>query len=257
MRAGRRPERRSRKIGTAASGHGRDNRMVVPERYHDGLRFYERLGSHTAIEEHLHGHPVTLLAERARTGCTFGCSPRDVLHLLSNLPASDVAGLRLIVMRQPTRKQEMLRPVWGRCVFDADLGSRRGPAIFLEAIDVAQPLQWPRKASLEDRAELARLADEGHRVVRTRRGTTLVVDKDSVRDTLLYRTLLHEVGHWVDWRDRVLQPSKSPDQPKRREREAAYFARPKIEREHAAHRYAAERAERLRAAGVIPFDHME
>ena len=114
MRAGRRPERRSRKIGTAASGHGRDNRMVVPERYHDGLRFYERLGSHTAIEEHLHGHPVTLLAERARTGCTFGCSPRDVLHLLSNLPASDVAGLRLIVMQQPTRKQEMLRPVWGR-----------------------------------------------------------------------------------------------------------------------------------------------
>ena len=257
MRAGWRPERRNRKIGTAASGRGHDNRMRVPERYHDGLRFYERLGPHRTTEERLNGQPLTVFAERARTGCTFGCSPRDVLHLVANLPAADVRGLRIIVMRQPTRKQEVLRPVWGRCVFDANFGSRRGPAIILEAIDLTQPLQWSRKVSFEDRAELERLVEDGHRAIKTRRGTTLVIDRSSVRSTVLYRTLLHEIGHWTDWRNRVLKPGLAPDRPRRRELEIEYFARPKIEREHAAHRYAADQAERLRSRGVIPFDLME
>lgn len=257
MRAGRRPERRNRKIGTAASGRGRDNRMVVPERYHDGLHFYERLGPHTATEERLHDQSLTLLVETARSGCTFGCSPSDVLHMLSHLPPADLVGLRIVMMRQPTRKQEVLRPVWGRCVFDADVGSHRGPAIVLEAINLTQTLQWPRKASLEDRAEFARLVDDGHRVVQTRRGTSLAISKDSVRNTLLYRTLLHEVGHWVDWRECVLKPGHAPDHPERKRLEAAYFAHPQVEREQAAHRYATEQAEKLRARGVIPFEALD
>ncbi|MCZ6588978.1 MAG: hypothetical protein O7B24_13635 [Alphaproteobacteria bacterium] len=114
MRAGWRPERRNRNIGTFYAGWRKENRMVVPNSWHDEFYFYERLGRHTANEMELHGQPVTFLVEPARPGSTYGCSACDVLHLLAHLPTNDVAGLKLLVLRQPTRKQEIISPVWGR-----------------------------------------------------------------------------------------------------------------------------------------------
>jgi hypothetical protein len=55
MRTGWRPERRNRKIGTADSGWRKENRMVVPNSWHDEFCFYERLGRLTATEADLHG----------------------------------------------------------------------------------------------------------------------------------------------------------------------------------------------------------
>lgn len=253
MRAGWRPERRNRKIGTAAAGHGQDNRLVIPQSWHESRDFTERLGPHDTIEARLQGRRLTVLAEPARRGATYGCGPADVVHLLDRLPAADLAGLALVVFRQPTRKQETLRPAWGRCLFQADFGRHSGPAILLEAIELERPLVWPRRLCLAEREELERLAADGHEVTRDRRATTLRLREESVRGTVLYRTLLHEVGHWVDWQRRVLRPAGAPGSPPQGELEAAYFARPPVEREAVAHRYATEQAGRLRAAGVIPF----
>ncbi|MGH6620127.1 MAG: ImmA/IrrE family metallo-endopeptidase, partial [Alphaproteobacteria bacterium] len=160
----------------------------------------------------------------------------------------------LIVFRQPTRKQEILRPVWGRCVFDADFGSHRGAAVIVDAIDLTKPLRWPNKLLLEDRAELERLIEDGHEVERGRRATILRPSENSVRNTILYRTLLHEIGHWQDWRKQVLEPARMSNGTDLEKLEKAYLARPLSEREKVAHRYAAMQRERFRAAGVIPFD---
>lgn len=254
MQAGRRPERRNRKIGTAAAGRSQSNRMVVPEPSNDRRHFYERLGPHATIDCRLFGRDVVMLVEEARAGSAFGCSPYDVLLVLSRLPSDDVRGLDLIVFRQPTRKQEILRPVWGRCVFDADFGSHRGAAIIVDAIDLTKPLRWPTKLSLEDGAELERLIEDGHEAKRGRRATTLRPNEKSVRNTILYRTLLHEVGHWQDWRKRVLEPARMSNGKELQNLEKAYLARPLSEREELAHRYAAVQRERLRAGGIIPFD---
>ena len=62
------------------------------------------------------------------------------------------------------------------------------------------------------------------------------------RATVLYRTLLHEVGHHVDRRDYG-----------QRGEDDAYYQRPARERESFAHRYAERIAGDLRARRVIPF----
>jgi hypothetical protein len=253
MRTGWRPERRNRNIGTFYAGWRKDNRMVVLDSWHDEFCFYERLGRHTATEVELHGQPVTFLVEPARPGGTYGCSARDLLKVLSHLPADDVAGLKLLVMRQPTRKQELLRGVWGRCVFEAQFGSRKGPAIMLEAMDSSSRYRWSRKLSIEYQAELDRLSHDGHQLIRDRRGTTIKVNESSVRSTILFRTLLHEAGHWVDWKERVLRVKAAPHDPERQQLQNAYFARAQRDREQFAHSYAEQHSERLRAAGVIPF----
>jgi len=254
MRAGWRPERRNRKIGTADFGWRKQNRMVVPNSWHDEFTFYERLGRHTATEMALLGQPVTFLVEPARPGSTYGCSARDILHVLSQLPADDVAGLKLLVLRQPTRKQELMNGVWGRCVFDARFGRRKGPGIMLESIDQLGRYRWSGKLNLHDRAELTRLAEDGHQIIRQRWGTTIKMTERSVRNTILFRTLLHEVGHWVDWKQRVLDVKAAPHDPDRKILETAYFARAHFEREQFAHTYAEQHAVRMRASGAIPFE---
>lgn len=256
MRAGWRPERRNRRIGTINSGRRKQTRMVVPDSRHDEFHFYERLGRHTATEMDVHGQPMTFLGEPVRPGSTYGCSARDVAHVLSHLPADDVAGLKMLVMRQPTRKQEILSAVWGRCVFDAQFGVRRGPAIMLEAVDLSHPIRWDGRLSIEDRNELERLAKDGHQIIRDRRGTTIRVDPVSVRNGVLYRTLLHEVGHWVDWKDRVLRILAASNDPERKQLKSAYFVRPHREREQFANRYADQQAARLRNAGIFPFESL-
>jgi hypothetical protein len=63
---------------------------------------------------------------------------------------------------------------------------------------------------------------------------------DSVRSTQLYRTLLHEIGHHVDY-------SHSKGE----------FARkPASEKETFAHKYAYKLRAQLEKRGVIPFERM-
>ena len=72
----------------------------------------------------------------------------------------------------------------------------------------------------------------------------------------MFRTLLHEVGHWVDYLEKVERPEaagvESFDTLNDR-----YFSRPKQEREAFAHRYADELGNKLKKFGLLPFDRIE
>jgi hypothetical protein len=183
--------------------------------------------------------PLTFYVEAPRDDCRHACTVDDIVHVLRRLPVDHVRSVVAIVLRQPTRKQAMLRPVWGRLIYSRDAGLRRGPAIFLDAQPVA--LRWlaPLSNRPEDERELERLRADGHRVTRERKGWRIEGSANAIRSTQLHRTLLHEIGHHVD----------------RLEHDAdeAYFARPHVEREAAAHRYADTWAANLRADHTIPF----
>ena len=150
--------------------------------------------------------------------------------------------LLAIVFRQPTRKQDLLRPVWGRLVFETQVSGITGSAIHLDAQDPRQEIRWNPSLAPDEQNELSALTADGHRVARTRRWWSILPTLDSTRTTQLYRTLLHEIGHYVDW------CRTTPE---------LYFRRPLQERERSAHRYAMTLRTTLEQRGAIPFDRVQ
>ena len=259
MQHPRNPVRRSRNIGTVKQGHGRDNRLVIPQSI-NGPHWRDRLGSYSREIRVIDGRSITFLVEETTGGCIHPCTVSDVTHILRQVPASEWAILNTFVFRQPTIKQRTLVPVWGRLLYFAEITSgtgqklSEGPAIILEAIDIERPIKWSKSLDPDDAGELERLSIDGHTIDQTARHHEIIVSRHSARNTQLYRTLLHEIGHWFDWLSKVEEPAMSGGT--RESLERAYFARPKAEREAFAHRYAEEARKRLASKGVIPFDQI-
>jgi hypothetical protein len=248
------PTRRSRRIGAPGRGRGQDNRMVIPEPREAGYvkAYWKRLGDHRVVERNIRGQPVTFVVERTARGSVHACTVDDVARVLSLAPRDDLAGLAMVVLRQPTRKQHSLAPHWGRYTYYATVSAHTGPVIFLDAGPPTGPLRWPRRATPDDAAEIARLRADGHAYVPTRREHVFELTLASIRVTQLYRTLLHELGHHVDYR-RALDGAEGAE---RAARTTRYWARPVREREAFAHRYADELRAALFARGALPFERL-
>lgn len=255
------PIRRSRNIGTSKQGHGQNNRLVIPKLSSSARSCTVQLDPDQTIRRNVNGKDVTFIVEKTTGGCTHACTVEDVVFLLSRVPASDWEGLETFVFRQPTRKARILRPAWGRMFYRADLGFRgssivkSGPAIFLEACDVNETTEWPTSLDPDDAAELDRLRSDGHHVGKVGRKHMISISSESVRSTQLYRTLLHEIGHWLEWLESVKNPvARGGDYS---ELADLYFARPNSEREALAHRYADKLRAALAKSGIIPFSRIE
>ena len=236
--------------------------MVIPQSWHTDRLAQETIGKFRKIEKHLAGRKLTFLIEENSGDCFHACSVSDVCEIFKNIPFVDWEGLGTIVFRQPSKKQRILNSVWGRMYYYAKIGRNTGkclatgPAIFLEAQPKDGKLVWSTSLSPDSAKELERLKEDGHRITRKGRKHIIECDEHSIRNTQLYRTIIHEVGHWVDYLEKVERPEaagvESFDILNDR-----YFSRPTQEREAFAHRYADELSERLRAFGVIPFEKLE
>jgi len=204
---------------------------------------------------------VCVVVEKTSGGCVHACSAEDVLYLLCRIPPADWAGLNTFVLRQSTQKMRILHPAWGRMFYHADLGFRggtvvrSGPAIFLEAVNIDRVIEWSTGLGPEDSEELERLRTDGHNVTRAGKRYTISSSVAAVRATQLYRTLLHEIGHWVDWLAKVEEPFARGE--KFETLSNSYFARPKSEREAFAHRYADSLRAMLEVRAVIPFPQID
>ncbi|MEL6460284.1 MAG: hypothetical protein AAFQ91_18850, partial [Cyanobacteria bacterium J06621_15] len=118
-----------------------------------------------------------------------------------------------------------------------------------------QPLKWSKSLTPEGAKELERLREDGHVVVTDKRQHIINSTLDTIRNTQLYRTLPHEIGHYVDYLTKVEEPSKDNfdlwsvlnDK---------YHSRPSQERESFAHRYADEFRKQQISMGKIPFERM-
>lgn len=257
MRSGWNPVRRNRNIGTNKQGHGLDNSHHIPNVYPEHLFFYEQLQKPIAVERDIHGSIITFLVEPARADCVYACTIDDIAHMLHLLPEDDLFGVKLFLLRQPTRKQEIHRPVWGRLLYYAEVGGYMGHAICLEATNPDIPLKWPVSLSPESKRELDRLASHGHEITRGKRHYEIKCSIDSIRYTQLYHTIPHELGHFVDWRNHYLTPWKLGADNRDAERLKLRFdTKTKHDKEAFAHRYADECRKRLICEQLLPFKRM-
>jgi hypothetical protein len=240
MKAGHNATRRNRNIGTSKSGHGQNNRLAISICDPDAVYHYESLKSYRAIRRHIHHKPLTFVVEKTRADSYHACTVDDIAHLLQYIAPNDLEGIELIVLRQPKRKEEILNPLWGRVGFYVEIGKHRGRAIFIEAINLTKPMRWSKSLIPDFEIELERLRKDGHDIVTTKRHHIVSSTLESVRATQLYQTLLHELGHHIDY-------SRNPD---------AFDRKIPHEKEAFAHRYADKVREELAKQKVIPFERI-
>ena len=236
------PTRRNRNIGTAKQGHGQNNRMIVPESWHHHSRtLYEKLHDPVVVTRSLCGTDVTFLVEPPRADRIYACTVDDVEHLLGMLPASDRLLVQTFVFRQPTRKEDVFGIYWGRMLYWGNFGRHSGVVVYLESQNPTVPLLQSRSQDPSGLKELERLRRDGHEVRRVKRAFEIHSTLDSIRSTQLYRTLPHEIGHYVHFRQAL-------------DRDVDHWSRSHREREDFAHRYADEFGARARQSGAIPFE---
>lgn len=199
MRPGWNPVRRNRNIGTARQGHGENKQMVIPESWHRCQRFWENLSACVAVECEIGAKIQIFLVEPPQVNWFYPGSIDDMAKLLVHFPVEDLLSFDFIVLRQPTRKQRMLAPVWGRAVPMMKIGKFCGSAVVIEAQTPGLRV-WSENRSLspDQHLELERLQQEGHQLTRRRRDILISSSAQAIRNTVLYRTLPHEIGHHVD-----------------------------------------------------------
>ena len=238
QRTGWNPGRRNRHVGTKAHGHGADNRLVIPDGTRGQLDFTEQLRGAVQVYRPVRLRDLTFWVEPPSKGFFHPCTVDDIAQLLNGLPADTLNALGVVVLRQPTRKQCVLRPVWGRAVFAwRPPQGVDTPAVVLDAQSL-MPLRWPRSLGMEDVQELNRLRADGHDVQPDRRGWRIAVTPQSLRATMLNRTVLHELGHLLD---------------RQRHSSGSWASKPPREREDFAHRHAAREWARLNEQAWAPF----
>ena len=249
------PTRRNRKIGTKSAGYGQDNKLVIPWAWADNRIFYERLVDPVVVEIQVGSVSKHVIIEPTIKGFIHACTVDDIQRLLELIPAEHINDITAFVLRQPKRKEQILSSVWGRLIYSSDLCGFSGPTVYLEAQNFEQPLKWSKSLTPEGAKELERLREDGHVVVTDKRQHIINSTLDTIRNTQLYRTLPHEIGHYVDYLTKVEEPSKDNfdlwsvlnDK---------YHSRPSQERESFAHRYADEFRKQQIARGTIPFERM-
>jgi len=247
----RNPTRRNKNIGTPKQGHGQQNTLTIPKSA-DYRMFYERLGTYEKQERVINGHTFLFVIEKNTTSFKHACTVKDIERMISYIPPADYGNLKLIVLRQPKRKEAILSGVWGRLIYSYEFEDDYYPAVILEAADYKSKLKWSRKLDPDGQQELARLRRDGHFFTESKRNYTALLEADNVRSTQLYRTLPHEFGHYVHYLQ-VVKPFQD-DRDDQEKREAIYLHLPKDEKEKFAHQYADKLRLRLLLENSIPFE---
>lgn len=240
MNSGKDATRRNRNIGTAKRGHGQNNKLVIPICAPGYGRHYENLKNFKTVLRDINGAQVTFIVEQTRADSYHACTVDDIAHMLRQIPFPDLAGVELIVLRQPKRKEEILNSVWGRWVREIEIGPYGGSALILESVTLSKPVRWTKSLAPDFQMELERLRADGHEITTTKRYHIISVSLESVRSTQLYRTLLHEIGHHVD-------NSRNPK---------AFDGKIANEKESFAHQYADRIREELSQKKIIPFERI-
>lgn len=243
LKNGRNPTRRNRNIGTSKQGHGKDNRMVIPDRFSAYDPYELDFDSAILVQGELEHPGLRIYIEPVSQGFAHCCTPSEIVAVVAALPHEFTTRLH-VVLHQPTHKRQTLRPVWGRMLYLAGIRGHDAPTIMISAQKPEEPLRWSKKLGPRDMEELERLREDGHRVTLTRRHWEIQPSAESIRNTQLLRTLPHEIGHLADFQtftcgDRQPEYIEEDDDFDRYLRLSdLYSSRPACEREEFAHRFA-------------------
>lgn len=254
-RPGYNPTRRNRNIGTENSGFGQDNRLVIPWAWADGRMFYERLVDPIDVEIQVGSLTIHVIVEPTLRGFSHACTVDDIRRVLEMLPPRHIEYIKAFVLRHPKRKEQILSSVWGRLVYWSDVCGYSGPTVYLEAQDKDQPLKWSKSLTPDRARELDRLRGDGHFIETDKRHHIIKPTLETIRNTQLYRTLPHEIGHYVDYLEKV-EDACGGDLGKVRALHKKYHSRPSQEKEAFAHRYADDFRQCKTTDGHLPFDRI-
>ena len=223
--------------------------MRIPNYWRDGNRFIAQLENPIQVVR----ENYTFIIEPCRPDCYHAVTVEDMVKVLDLLPKKYVEGIAAFVLRQPTKKQESLYSVWGRLAYFAEIDGCKGAIVFLESRKKEDVVNWTKSLDPDGQAELDRIREDGHKVIETRRSWQVHSDFNANRATQLFRTLPHEVGHFVQFCDMVEFPGEIDfdlwDQLNKKHNQLTTK-----EKEHYAHRFADEFAAAHEAEGVFPFD---
>jgi hypothetical protein len=238
--------------------------MSVPQ-IRGGNEFWERVDGAREVQREVSGRIVRFFVQPTLKDSVHACTVDDITHVLAHVPSGDWEGIEAILLRQPRRKESILEPAWGRLAYAADLVDRRGqliyqgPAIVIEAVDLKKPFRFGKKLGPEGLAELKRLESDGHRFRVGDTRNTIEPTLEACRATQLYRTFVHELGHWVDFLKKVQRPAmvhSEADFDHYASLLEQFHSRPTTEKESFAHHYVDRMRTQLIDAGLIPFPRL-
>lgn len=248
------PIRRNRNIGTEKQGLGQNNKLKIASPYGETKAFFERLTDYTKETRTIHNHEFVFITEKTRKNSFHCCSVNDLEKIIQQIPPFHYGELKFIILRQPKKKEELLSPTWGRLIYSYEFENEYFPAIILDAIDITQKIKRSRKLSVHDQNELKRLMKDGHRFTETKRGFIANFEVEYCRNTQLYRTLLHEFGHYVHYLEVVEKPGNEQESYEDWEKRWSFYLKiNQDEKEKFAHKYADEMKEKLLRQNIIPF----
>ncbi|WDF80045.1 hypothetical protein PQ469_08515 [Mucilaginibacter sp. KACC 22773] len=203
----------------------------------------------------INGHEFIFVVEATREPCRHACSIIDIEKIIEHIPVFDYGKLKLIILRQPKRKEEIISPVWGRLIYSYEFEGDYHPAIIIEAANYEKKITWSKSLTADDRQELDRLKADGHLFLEGKTNYTAILDIVNVRTTQLYRTLPHEFGHYVHYLEIVERPGNDEeDYEEWGKRDDVYHKISKNQKESYAHRYADKLLKKLTAEKIAPFD---
>ncbi|MGV0753964.1 hypothetical protein [Empedobacter brevis] len=250
----RNPTRRNRNIGTENQGFSQNNKLTISSPYGNLKSFYERIENYQKEFRIINDHEFLFVVEKTRENSIHSCSINDIENIIEQIPTENYGELKFIILRQPKRKEEILSPVWGRLIYSYEFEDEYFPAIILDAIDLDQKISWTKKQTVEDQKEFERLKSDGHKFIENKREFIAEFEPEFVRNTQLYRTLLHEFGHYVHYLEIVETPKNiDEDYEEKEKRYDFYFSLPQTEKEKFAHNYAEKLKKKLIAEKIIPF----
>lgn len=251
----RNPTRRNRNIGTKKQGFGQNNKFKIATPYGESKIFLERLTDYKKETRIINDHEFIFVTEQTRENSVHCCSINDIEKIIQQIPKSDYGDIKLIILRQPKRKEELLSPVWGRLAYYFEFENEYHPAIILDAIDLIGKLKWNKKISIDGQKELERLREDGHIFEETKREFIANFEFIASRKTQLYRTLPHEFGHYVHYLEVVERfENEKGDYEEWEKRYDFYFSINKDEKEKFAHNYADKLKAKLTKEKIIPYE---
>ena len=201
MRKGWDATRRNRNIGTENQGYSKNNEMVIPVCGAISTVWEKIINfKYKGVLRQIGNKEIAFIVEKTRKDTCHACTIDDICLVLKHVPEKDLEGIGYILLRQPNRKEETLNPVWGKYFYHITLGKYQdGAAIALDTCDYNKSVFWSNSLTPDQLDELERLKQDGHPMIRTKRGYKLIPTLETVRAKQLYRTLLHELGHHVDY----------------------------------------------------------
>ncbi len=235
------PIRRNKNIGTKNQGFKSQNKFDIPFSYQDSKMFYERLGKTSKIIREINGQKMTFIVEQTRKNCCHACTIEDIETILKNISNMYYEGLNTFIFRQPKVKEEIFSPVWGRLIYLYELEKENLPVIILEAANYSKPIIWDRKLSIENQKEFRRLQEDGYDIEENKKKYEIKLTINNVRNTQLYRTFLHELGHYFHFITTNFD---------------IYENIPKLEKEVFANNFADKMKLNLEVQNIIPFERM-